>query len=323
MRTALLAWLACIVALCTPVGAVAQKYPVRSIKIVAPFSPGGGVDTVARVIADPLSKALGRPVIVENRPGAAGTIGAALVAKAPADGHTLLLGTISTHGIAPSLYARLPYDAQKDFTPISLLVTQPNVLAVHPSLGVRSVADLIRLAKARPGTIAYASSGTGTTQHLSGALFEAAAGVRLVHVPYKGSAPALTDLLGGQVQLMFDNLPTALPHIQAGKLTALAVTSSTRALRLPDVSTMREAGLAGYEVTSWYALYAPARTPPAVAQRLSSEVRRILASPAVAERLREQGFQPAPGTPEQLGTMTRDEIARWAKVVKQAGVTME
>jgi len=323
MRAALVACLAWVIALAAPAGALAQTYPSKSIKIVAPFAPGGGVDTVARLIADPLSKALGRPVIVENRPGAAGTIGAALVAKAPADGHTLLLGTISTHGIAPSLYATLPYDAQKDFAPVSLLITQPNLLAVHPALGASSVADLIRLAKAKPATIAYASSGAGTTQHLSAALFESMAGIQLVHVPYKGSAPALTDLLGGQVQLIFDNMPTALPHVQAGKLKPLAVTSARRAPQLPDVPTMQEAGLAGYEVTSWYALYAPGKTPAPVIERLNAEVRRILAQPAVADRLREQGFQPAPGAPGQLAAFTRDEIVRWARVVKQAKVTLE
>jgi len=303
--------------------ALAQAYPTKTIRIVAPFTPGGGVDTVARLIADPLSKALGQAVIVENRPGAAGTIGAALVAKARPDGHTLLLGTISTHGIAPSLYPGLPYDAQRDFAPISLLITQPNVLAVHPGLGVRSVADLIQLARSKPETIAYASSGSGTTQHLSAALFEAAARIRLIHVPYKGSAPALVDLLGGQVQVMFDNLPTALPHIQAGKLNALAVTSSSRTPMLPAVPTMQEAGLTGYEVTSWYALYAPAKTPPAVMRQLNAEVRKALALPAVVKRLRAQGFQPAPGSAAALADHTRQEIAKWAQVVKQAGVTIQ
>ncbi len=322
-RTALARLLWLLMALCVPTIALGQQYPTKTIRIVAPYAPGGGVDLVARLIADQLSKSLGQGVIVENRPGAAGTIGAALVAKARADGHTLLLGTIATHGIAPSLYPSLPYDAQKDFTPISLLVTQPNVLAVHPALGARSVADLIRLAKAKPGTIAYASSGSGTTLHLSGALFEVAAGVQLVHVPYKGSAPALIDLLGGQVQIIFDNLATALPHIQASKLTPLAVTSSSRTARLPGVPTMQEAGLPGYEVTSWYALYAPAHTPPAVAQRLNTEVRKAIASPAVAERLREQGLQPAPGSAAQLAELTRAEIAKWARVVEQAAVALE
>jgi len=323
MRRLCVAAFGAIVALSVVSSAFAQKYPTKSIKIIAPFAPGGGVDTVARLIADPLSKALGQPVIVENRPGAAGTIGATLAANAPADGHTLLLGTISTHGIAPSLYASLPYDAQKDFAPITLLITQPNVLAANPGLGARSVADLIRLAKAKPRTIAFASSGSGTTQHLSAAMFEHLAGVQLVHVPYKGSAPALTDLLGGQVQLFFDNLPTALPHIKANKLLALAVTSSKRAPLLPNVPTMQEAGLADYEVTSWYALYAPARTPPAVTERLNAEVRKILGQVPVAQRLRAQGFQPAPGTQAELATFMRDEIAKWARVVKQAGVTLE
>ncbi len=322
-RTALARLLWLLMALCVPTIALGQQYPTKTIRIVAPYAPGGGVDLVARLIADQLSKSLGQGVIVENRPGAAGTIGAALVAKARADGHTLLLGTIATHGIAPSLYPSLPYDAQKDFTPISLLITQPNVLAVNPKLGARSVADLIRLAKEKPATIAYASSGSGTTLHLSAALFELAAGVELVHVPYKGSAPALIDLLGGQVQIIFDNLATALPHIQAGKLTPLAVTSSRRTAQLPGVPTMQEAGLAGYEVTSWYALYAPAHTPPAVAQRLNAEVRKAIALPTVAERLREQGLQPAPGSAAQLAELTRAEIAKWARVVKQTGVAME
>jgi len=323
MRRLWVAAFGALVALFVVSGAFAQKYPTKSIRIIAPFSPGGGVDTVARLIADPLSKALGQPVIVENRPGAAGTIGAALAANAAADGHTLLLGTISTHGIAPSLYVSLPYDAQKDFAPITLLITQPNVLAASPGLGAQSVADLIRLARARPGTIAFASSGSGTTQHLSAVMFERLAGVQLVHVPYKGSAPALTDLLGGQVQLFFDNLPTALPHIKANKLLALAVTSSKRSPMLPNVPTMQEAGLADYEVTSWYALYAPAGTPPAVTERLNAEVRKILGQGAVAQRLRAQGFQPAPGTQAELAAFMRDEIAKWSRVVKQANVTLE
>lgn len=323
MRSALVAALACLLALGMPGIALAQKYPARAVRIIAPFAPGGGVDTVARLIADPLSRSLGQPVIVENRPGAAGTIGAALAARAPADGHTLLLGTISTHGIGPSLYADLPYDAQKDFASISLLVTQPNVLAVNPGLGAASLADLVRMAKAKPATIAYASSGSGTTQHLSAAMFEHMAGVQLVHVPYKGSAPALTDLLGGQVQLMFDNLATALPHIQAGRLKALAVTSARRAPALSGVPTMQEAGLAGYDVTSWYALYAPRGTPPAVVQRLNADVRRILSQSSVAQRLRAQGLQPAPGTPDELAALMRAEIAKWARVVKQAKVSVE
>jgi len=323
MRRSLVAALACLLALAMPGIALAQKYPSKAVRIIAPFAPGGGVDTVARLIADPLSRSLGQPVIVENRPGAAGTIGAALAARAPADGHTLLLGTISTHGIGPSLYADLPYDAQKDFAPISLLVTQPNVLAVNSGLGAGSLADLVRMAKAKPATIAYASSGSGTTQHLSAAMFEHMAGVQLVHVPYKGSAPALTDLLGGQVQLMFDNLATALPHIQAGRLKALAVTSSRRAPALAGVPTMQEAGLAGYEVTSWYALYAPRGTPPAVVQRLNADVRRILSQSSVVQRLRTQGLQPAPGAPDELATLMRTEIAKWARVVKQAKVTVE
>ncbi len=323
MRHHLIAWLVCMVAFGGVEAAIAQRYPTKTVKIIAPFTPGGGVDTVARLIADPLSKTLGQTVIVENRPGAAGTIGAALAAKAVGDGHTLLLGTISTHGIAPSLYASLPYDALKDFAPISLLVTQPNVLAVGPSLAATTVADLIVFAKAKPGTITYASSGSGTTQHLSAAMFEHRAGVHLVHVPYKGSAPALADLLGGQVQVIFDNLATALPHIKANKLTALAVTSSKRTPLLPNVPTMQEAGLSGYEVTSWYALYAPASIPPAVAERLSQEVRGILQQAAVAKRLGELGFQTAPSTQAELAKLTREEIAKWARVVKQANVTLE
>jgi tripartite-type tricarboxylate transporter receptor subunit TctC len=301
----------------------AQTYPAKPIRIIAPFPPGGGVDTVARVIADPLSKALGQPVIVENRPGAAGTIGSALAANAAPDGYTLLHGTVSTHGIAPSLYPALTYDAEKDFTPISLTITLPNVLAVHPSVPARSVAELIRLAKSKPGTLSYASSGSGTTQHLSAEMFSSMAGIELLHVAYKGSAPALADLLGAQVAMIFDNLPSALPHIRAGKLRALAVTSASRVAQLPDVPTMQEAGLSGFEVTSWYALFAPARLPDAIAQRLNAEVTQILARDDVKRRLADQGFQPAAGPAGELTALVRREIPKWARVVKQANITLE
>jgi tripartite-type tricarboxylate transporter receptor subunit TctC len=321
---AALGFVFCLPPLCAlPCTAAAQAYPVKAVRIVAPFPPGGGVDAVARIIADPLAKALGQPVIVENRPGAAGTIGTAIAAKARPDGYTLVHGTVSTHGIAPSLYPDLGYDAEKDFTPLSLTVTQPNVLAVHPSVPARTVAELIRLARSRPGTLSYASSGSGTTQHLSAAMFESMAGVELVHVPYKGSAPALTDLLGGQVQLIFDNLASALPHIQAGKLRALAVTSAKRAAQLPDVPTMQEAGLPGYEVTSWYALFGPAGLPAPVAQRLNTEITRILAQDGVTRRLAEQGFQVAPSTPTQLAAFVHGEVAKWGRVVRQANVSLE
>ena len=299
--------------------AFAQAYPTHSIRLVVPFPAGGTTDILARAAAQKLSESLGQAVVVDNRPGAAGNIGADLVAKSAPDGYTLLMGTVGTHAINPSLYAKMPYDHVKDFVPVVLVAGVPNVLAVYPAFPVNSVAELIALAKSKPGTINFASSGSGTSIHMSGELFKSMAGVDMTHVPYKGSAPALTDLMGGQVQIMFDNLPSALPLIKAGKLRAIAVTSLKRAPALPDVPTISESGLPGFEASSWFGVLAPAGTPSPIVAKINADVNKWLQSPEAREQLLAQGANAAGGTPEQFTAHIRAETEKWAKVVKASG----
>ncbi|MEO8675947.1 MAG: tripartite tricarboxylate transporter substrate binding protein [Casimicrobiaceae bacterium] len=303
--------------------ASAQTYPAKPIRLVVPFPPGGATDILARDVAQKLTEAWGQQVIVDNRPGAGGNIGSELVAKAAPDGYTLEMGTVGTHAINASLYAKMPYDHVKDFAPVILVAGVPNVLVVNPALPANSVAELIAYAKANPGKLNFASSGNGTSIHLSGELFKFMAGVQMTHVPYKGSAPALQDLLGGQVQLMFDNLPPSLPQIKAGKLRALAVTSLTRAPALPDVPTMAEAGLPGFEASSWFGVLAPAGTPPAIVTKLNAEIAKWLATPEAKERLSKQGANAAGGTPEDFAKHIAAETAKWAKVVKDSGAKID
>ena len=299
--------------------AFAQAYPTHSIRLVVPFPAGGTTDILARAAAQKLSESLGQAVVVDNRPGAAGNIGADLVAKSAPDGYTLLMGTVGTHAINPSLYAKMPYDHVKDFVPVVLVAGVPNVLAVYPAFPVNSVAELIALARAKPGTINFASSGAGTSIHLSGELFKSMAGVDMTHVPYKGSSPALTDLMGGQVQIMFDNLPSALPLIKAGKLRAIAVTSLKRAPALPDVPTISESGLPGFEASSWFGVLAPAGTPAPIVAKINADVNKWLQSPEAREQMLAQGANAAGGTPEQFAAHIRAETEKWAKVVKASG----
>jgi len=299
--------------------AFAQAYPTHSIRLVVPFPAGGTTDILARAAAQKLSESLGQAVVVDNRPGAAGNIGADLVAKSAPDGYTLLMGTVGTHAINPSLYAKMPYDHVKDFVPVVLVAGVPNVLAVYPAFPVNSVAELIALAKSKPGTINFASSGSGTSIHMSGELFKAMAGVDMTHIPYKGSSPALTDLMGGQVQIMFDNLPSALPLIKAGKLRAIAVTSLKRAPALPDVPTISESGLPGFEASSWFGVLAPAGTPSPIVAKINADVNKWLQSPEAREQLLAQGANAAGGTPEQFAAHIRAETEKWAKVVKASG----
>jgi len=303
--------------------AQAQTYPTKPIRLVVPFPAGGTTDILARAVAQKLSETLGQQVIVDNRPGAGGNIGSELVARSAPDGYTLLMGTVGTHAINVSLYPKLPYDPVKDFTPIVLVAGVPNVLVVNPSLPARSVAELIAYAKANPGKLNFASSGSGTSIHLSGELFKVLTGVQMTHVPYKGSAPALTDLVGGQVQLMFDNLPSSLAFIKAGKLRALAVTSKTRAAALPDVPTMVEAGVPDFEASSWFGILAPAGTPRDIVVRINAEVAKWLATPDAREKLAGQGAIAAGGAPEDFARHIASETAKWARVVKASGAKVE
>jgi tripartite-type tricarboxylate transporter receptor subunit TctC len=311
------------IAIAAPAGAQTLAYPTKPVRLVVPFPPGGATDIIARAVAQKLSETWGQSVVVDNRPGAGGNIGTELVAKAAPDGYTLEMGTVGTHAINASLYAKIPFDNVKDFAPIILVAGVPNVLEVTPSLPVNSVQELIAYAKANPGKLNFASSGNGTSIHLSGELFKVMTGVQMTHVPYKGSAPALQDLMGGQVQLMFDNLPPSLPQIKAGKLRALAVTSATRAPALPDVPTVAESGLPGFEASSWFGLVAPAGTPPAIIAKINAEVAAWLASPEGKEKLSSIGANAAGGSPEDFARHINAETAKWAKVVKESGAKVD
>jgi tripartite-type tricarboxylate transporter receptor subunit TctC len=304
-------------------GAYAADYPSKPIHIVVPFAAGGTTDFLARAIAQDLGTSMGTTVIVDNRPGAGGNIGSDLVAKSAPDGYTLLLGTVGTHAINASLYKKMPYDTVKDFAPISLVASVPNILVVHPSVPAKSVKELIALAKAKPGALAFASSGNGSSIHLSGELFKSMTDVDMVHVPYKGSGPALTDLVGGQVQLMFDNMPSSFPHVKAGRLRALAVTSSKRSPAAPDVPTIAESGVPGYESVAWFGILAPAGTPPEIVKKLNAEIAKTLKSPEVMKRLASQGAEPVSNTPEQFAVYIKSEMAKWAKVVKTSGAQVD
>jgi len=301
----------------------AASYPGKPIKIVVPFPPGGATDILARAIGFELQKAWGQSVIIENKPGAGGNTGADLVAKSAPDGYTLLMGTVGTHAINMSLYAKMPYDAVKDFEPVVLVAGVPNLLVVHPSVNAKSVRELTALAKSQPGKLNVASSGNGTSIHLAAELYKQMAGVDILHVPYKGSSPAVADLLGGQVQLMFDNMPSALPHAKAGKLRALAVTSMKRSAALPDVPTMDEEGLTGFDATSWFGLLAPAGTPKDIVAKLNVASVKALASPEMRERLAAQGADPVGNTPEQFAAFIKSEIDKWAKIVKASGARVD
>jgi tripartite-type tricarboxylate transporter receptor subunit TctC len=303
--------------------AQAPAYPTKPVRLVVPFPPGGATDLIARAVAQKLGETWGASIVVDNRPGAGGNIGTELVAHAAPDGYTLEMGTVGTHAINASLYAKLGFDHVKDFAPIILVAGVPNVLEVNPSLPVNSVRELIAYGKANPGKLNFASSGNGTSIHLSGELFKVMTGVQMTHVPYKGSAPALQDLLAGQVQLMFDNLPPSLPQIKSGKLRALAVTSSIRAPALPDIPTVAEAGLPGFEASSWFGILAPAGTPPAVIAKINEEVAKWLASPEGKEKLASIGANPAGGSPEDFARHIQAETAKWAKVVKESGAKVD
>jgi len=304
-------------------GAGAQTYPSKPIRFVVPFAPGGGTDILARLLAQRLTEPLAQPVVVENRGGAGGVIGAEVVAKSPADGYTLMLGSPGPLTINPNLLPRLPYDPQRAFSPITLATISPFVLVVHPSLPVRSVKDLLALARAKPGQLNYGSSGNGSVAHFSAEQLKGLAKINLVHIPYKGSGPAVTDLIAGQLDLMLENLPTILPHVRAGRLRALAVGTRTRSALLPELPTLDEAGVPGYESSTAFGVLVPAGTPPAIVSRLNSELVRILRSAEVRDRLSGMGMEPVGGTPEQYATHLRDELAKYARIVKAAGIKVD
>ncbi len=308
--------------LLTCCAAVAQNYPSRPLRVVVPFAPGGAVDLVARTVAPKLSEAFGQPVVVDNRGGAGGTIGTDIVAKARPDGHTLLVASMGV-AVNAVLYPKLPYDTLKDLAPITSLGEQPNIVVVHPSVSAKSIGELLALAKAKPGHISYGSGGVGSNTHLVTVLFVQMAKVDLLHVPYKGLGPAITDLVGGQVQLVISNVSTALPHVKSGKLRLLAVTTGKRFPLIPDTPTVSEAGVPGYESSGWYGMWATAGTPQAILGALNREMIRILDSAAIKEQFGAQGLQPIPTSPEAFGKRLREEIRKWGPVVKTSGAKPE
>jgi tripartite-type tricarboxylate transporter receptor subunit TctC len=316
-------------AVALPGAALAQgNWPTKPVRIVVPFAPGGTTDILARVLAPELSKAFGQQFIVDNRGGAGGNIGADHVAKADADGHTLLMGTVGTHGINKALYSKLPYDPQKDFAPITLVAGVPNIMVMNAArakeLGINTVPDFIRYAKANPGKLNMASSGNGTSIHLAGELFKAQTGVFMTHIPYRGSGPAVRDLIGGTMDVMYDNLPSAMPHIQAGSLKAFAVTSAMRSQALPDIPTVAEAAnLPGFEASSWFGMLAPAGTSPEIVARLQAEIAKALKLPEINTRLAGLGAIPSGNTPQEFASLIDSEIAKWAPVVKAANVRID
>jgi len=303
-------------------GAQAQTYPDKPINLVVPFPAGGTTDVLARALGQELGKSLGQTVIVENKPGAGSTLGAEFVARSAPDGYTLLMGAVH-HTIATSVYKHLQYDFEKDFAPITTVALVPNVLSVGPRVPAKSVAELIALAKASPGKLTFGSNGVGTGQHLIGAQFEALAGVKLLHVPYKGSGPLTNDLLGGQIDMSFDTVTPVLPHIQSGKLRALAVTTAQRSQALPDVPTMEEAGLKGFDMGTWFGVLAPAQTPKPVLDRLSKEMMRIIASPDFAKRMAAIGAVPIGDTPAQMAARIKSDTGKYAVLVKDAKVSLD
>ena len=299
---------------------LAQTYPTKAVRLIVPFSAGGGADIVARAIAQKLGDALAQQVVVDNRTGAAAIIGTELAAKSAADGYTLILGQTGPNSINPSLYERLPYDALKDFAPITLATTYPYVLVVHPSIPAKTVKALIALAKSRPNELSFASAGNGAANHLAGELFKSMAGIHMVHVPYKASAPALIDVLGGHVSMMLDPVITAMPHVKIGKLRALGITSLKRTSAASELPTFAETGLPGFEAIGWHGILAPAGTPREILMRLNSEIVNVLRNPDIRARFAEQGADPVGNTPEQFLDFLKSDLTKWAKVIKAAGV---
>ncbi len=303
--------------------ALAQAYPDKPITMVVPFSAGGTTDILARIVGRALEGELGQPIVIDNKAGAGGNIGAQAAARAKADGYTLFMGTVGTHGINESLYRKLPYSPLGDFQPISRVAMVPNMLVAHPSQPYKTVKELIDYAKANPGKVNVASSGSGTSIHLSAELFKAMTGVDMQHVPYKGSAPAMADLVGGQTDIMFDNMPSAIQHVRAGKLRAIAVTTDKRSAELPDLPTIAEAGVPGYNATSWFGLFTNRKVPAEVLARLSAATMKVLSKPEVIKQMAEQGAVAHPEKPAEFEAFVKAETAKWGPVVKQSGATVD
>ena len=301
----------------------AQAYPAKPIKLVVPFPPGGPLDLAGRAIGQKLQEAWGQPVVIENRPGAGGNIGADAVAKSAPDGYTLVMGALSTHAVNPHLFAKMPYDALKDFAPVTLVAVTPNVLVLNPAVPAANVRELVALAKASPGKLSFASGSNGSAGHLAGELFKTLAGIDIVHVPYKGGAPAMQDLLGGQVQFMFDNLANSTAQLKAGKLKAFAVTTARRSAFAPELPTMAEAGVPGFDISTWYGILAPAGTPPDIVKKLNAEIVRILATEDIRDKLKAQGAEPSPTSPEEFAAFIRAEWTKYAKIVKDSGAKVD
>ena len=303
--------------------ALAQQYPNKPVRLIVGFAPGGGTDVLARALAQQLTESLGQTMAVDNRTGAGGMISAELTAKAPPDGYTLLVGSAAAFAINPNLMAKITYDPVKDFTPIGMFATLSYAVDVHPSLPVKSIRELIALAKAKPGELNFGSAGTGSSTQLAIEQFLLAAKVRMTHVPYKGNTPAMTALMSGEVAMVFDPVLTSLPQVRAGRIRALAVTTAKRSALLPEVPTVSEAGLNGYEAGNWFGIFAPVGVPPAIANRLNAAINAAMTNPAMKDRLQSQGADPLSGTPQQLGALVTNELAKYAKIVKAAGIRIE
>jgi len=300
----------------------ASSYPLRPIRMIVAYPPGGGTDQVGRVMAEQLTQTLGQQVVVDNRGGATGNIGTELAARAAPDGYTLLMGNVAPNAVNVSLFRKLGFDPVKDFAPVSLVAITPNILVAHPSLPVKSIKDLIALAKAKPGTLNFPSAGVGSSSHLAGELLKSLAGISMVHVPFKGGGPALVATIAGEVQIMFATMPAAMPHVKSGKVRPVAVTTTRRSQAMPELPTIAESGVKGYDAATWYGLLAPAGTPKAIVDRLHGDTVKILAGPT-RQRLEAQGFEPDGGTPAAFAAYIQSEIVKWAKVIKDAGIPAE
>ena len=324
MRTSSLAHciIAVVMAAAAP-AAVAQTYPTKPIKLVAPSTPGDAPDVIARLVADKLSIVLGQQVVVENRPGAGGIVGSEAVARAAPDGYTLIMGNAGSHGINAAVYANLPYDIQRDFAPVSQVAVAPNVMGINPSLPAKTVAEFVAYAKSQPGKLSYASGGNGSSAHMSMELFKSMAGVDIQHIPYKGSSPALTDLVAGQVAVFIGNMPPTVPLVKAGKLRALAVTTKTHSALMPELPTIAESGLPGYETVAWFGVLAPAGTPPEIVNRLSLEIGKIARSPEMREKLLAMGAEPVGGSPAEFRAVIDRDIAKWKPLAQKVGIKVD